>query len=166
MGGTGTAHGTAHPSAPAQAGQPTASLTIQVTSSPGKSAQRWTLQCGPSGGNLPGAASACAALARTTDPFAPVPRGTMCSMIYSGPEKATVAGSWAGKPVNASFSRNNGCQTARWNKLASLFPAAVTPSPTAPGGGQVNPGGPMVPGPSTPAGGSGGTSGGSGGMAG
>jgi hypothetical protein len=162
--GTANGTGTPRPSGAAQAaGKSTASLTIQVAPAPGSSAQRWTLQCGPSGGTLPGAESACAAIARTSDPFGPVPRGTMCSMIYSGPQTATVAGTWAGKTVDASYSRTNSCQTARWNKLASLFPAAVTPGPTAPGGGQVNPGGPMIPAPGKSAGGS---SGGSGGMSG
>ena len=162
--------GRATPSAPAQAAQPTASLTIQVTQAPGSTAQRWTLRCGPPGGSLPGAPSACAAIARTSDPFGPVPHGTMCSMIDSGPQTAVVAGTWDGKAVDATYSRVNSCQTARWNRLAALFPAAVTPGPTAPGGGQVNPGGPMLPGPSKSAsgtsGGSGGMSGGSGGMSG
>ena len=163
----GTAGGTGgpRPSGTAQSGQPKASLTIQVTQAPGSAVQRWTLQCGPTGGSLPGAASACAAIARTSDPFGPVPRGTMCSMIYSGPQRATVTGMLDGKAVNSSYSRANSCQTARWEKLASLFPAAVTPA--APGGGQVNPGGPMIPAPGKSAGSSsGGMSGGSGGMSG
>lgn len=143
----GTASGPGSPG-PAQApGQPTASLTIQVTPAPGSTVQRWTLRCGPAGGTLPGAASACAAIAHASDPFGPVPRGTMCSMIYSGPQTATVTGTWEGKAVDASYSRTNSCQTARWNKLAALFPAVVTPGPSAPGGGQVNPGGPMSPAP-------------------
>ena len=162
LAGCGTQHagtaggGSPRPSAPAQAGQPTAALTIQVTAAPGSPARRWTLQCGPAGGSLPGAAGACAAIARSSNPFGPVPRGTMCSMIYSGPQTASVTGTWDGKPVDASYSRTNGCQTARWNTLASLFPAAVTSGPTAPGGGQVNPGGPMLPGPGKSPGGPGG----------
>ena len=163
LAGCGTQHagtggtGSPGPSGSAQApGRPAASLTLQVTSASGSPARRWTLQCGPPGGTLPGAASACAAIARTSDPFGPVPRGTMCSMIYSGPQKATVTGIWDGKTVDASYSRVNSCQTARWNKLASLFPAAVTPGPTAPGGGQVNPGGPMIPAPGKSAGSPGG----------
>jgi subtilisin inhibitor-like len=144
--GTASGAGSARPSSSAQApGQQTASLTIAVTPAAGSAARRWTLQCGPSGGSLPGAATACTAISRASDPFGPVPRGTMCSMIYSGPQTATVQGTWNGKAVDATYSRANGCQTARWNKLASLFPAVVTPGPTAPGGGQVNPGGPMLP---------------------
>lgn len=170
LAGCGTQHvgaggsGTASPSAPAQAGGPTASLIIQVAPGAGSPSRKWTLQCGPSGGSLPGAASACAAVARSNNPFGPVPSGKMCSMIYGGPQRATVVGSWQGKAVNASFSRTNSCQTARWNTLASMFPAAVTAGPTAPGGGQVNPGGPMLPGPShsgsSPASGGGATPGG------
>lgn len=157
LAGCGTEHagsaagtGTPRPSAPAQAGGPTGSLIIQFAPGAGSPSRKWTLQCGPSGGSLPGAASACAAVARSNNPFGPVPRGKMCSMIYGGPQTATVVGTWEGKAVNASYSRTNSCQTARWNMLASMFPAAVTPGPTAPGGGQVNPGGPMLPGPSQP----------------
>ena len=170
LAGCGTQHAAADGSgsrqqtgAPHGSGQPAASLTIQVTPAPGSTARHWTLQCGPAGGSLPGAATACTAITHATDPFGPVPRGTMCSMIYSGPQTATVHGTWNGKTVDASYSRKNGCQTARWNKLAALFPAAVTPGPTAPGGGQVNPGGPVLPGPGKSAGS---TSGGSGGMSG
>ena len=145
--GTASGASTPRPSARAQGGQPTGSLTIKVTPAPGSPARRWTLQCGPPGGSLPGAASACTAIARSSNPFAPVPRGTMCSMIFSGPQTASVVGTWDGKQVNSSYSRSNSCQTARWNTLAALFPGAVTPGPTAPGGGGVNPGGPMLPGP-------------------
>jgi hypothetical protein len=151
----GTAGGTGSPR-PSRAAGPTASLSIRVVPVPGGTARHWTLQCGPAGGTLPGAASACAAIGRASDPFGPVPRGTMCSMVYSGPQTATVAGRWDGKTVDTSYSRTNSCQTARWNTLAALFPGAVTPGPTAPGGGQVNPGGPVLPAPSKSAGGSGG----------
>jgi hypothetical protein len=80
----------------------------------------------------------------------------MCSMVYGGPQTATVAGWWHGKAVDASYSRTNSCQTSRWNTLAALFPGAVTQGPATPGGGQVNPGGPVLPAPAKPAGSPGG----------
>ena len=47
--------------------------------------------------------------------------GQMCSMIFGGPETATVKGSYDGRAVSASFSRKNGCEVARWNKLARVL---------------------------------------------
>ena len=66
---TGTAGG-AGSSGQAASG-PSGALTIEVTPAPGSSARHWTLQCGPTGGTLPGAASACTAIARASDPFGP-----------------------------------------------------------------------------------------------
>ncbi len=97
------------------------SLVIQVVASPGATPRRWTLQCDPTGGDLPDAQAACHALASVKDPFAPVPRGIMCPMIVGGPQTATIEGSWHGTPVLATFSKLNGCETSRWNKIAPVF---------------------------------------------
>jgi hypothetical protein len=63
----------------------------------------------------------CAKLTRAA--FAPVPPETMCSMVYGGPEQALVTGTLAGRKLYARFKRTNGCETARWNRLAFLFRA-------------------------------------------
>jgi hypothetical protein len=63
----------------------------------------------------------CAKVTRAA--FAPVPAGTMCSMVYGGPEQALVTGTIGGRKVSARFKRTNGCETARWNRLAFLFHA-------------------------------------------
>ena len=55
------------------------------------------------------------------DPFAPVPSDAMCTEIYGGPQTATVTGTLRGEPVNARFSRTDGCQIARWDKHAALL---------------------------------------------
>jgi hypothetical protein len=47
----------------------------------------------------------------------------MCSMIYGGPQQALVAGTLNGQSVRARFKRTNGCEIARWNRLAFLFRA-------------------------------------------
>lgn len=47
----------------------------------------------------------------------------MCTMIYSGPQRATVRGSWRGRPVDARYDRSNGCETARWRRMAPVLPA-------------------------------------------
>ena len=68
----------------------------------------------------------CARLARVSDPFAPVPRGIACTQIYGGPQEALVTGRFRGKPVRAHFSRKDGCEIARWNRVQFLFPGAST----------------------------------------
>jgi hypothetical protein len=82
----------------------------------------WTLACGPVAGTLPHAAAACRKLARLRAPFAPVPAGIACSQIYGGPQLARVTGRFRGVPVWATFKRTDACQTARWNRVAFLFP--------------------------------------------
>jgi hypothetical protein len=116
------------------AAKPASALTISVTAAPGATPRRWTLTCGPrgDGGSHPRPAVTCATLASVKAPFAPVPRGVMCSMVYGGPQTASITGTWHGKPVAATYSRDNGCQTARWNKIWKVLD-------------QVNPGGPMIP---------------------
>ena len=113
------------------ASQPSASLTINVRPGPHATVRHWTLTCGPVGGSLPGRAAACAALSRVKDPFAPVSRGMMCPMIYSGPQTASITGRWHGSRVHAAFSRVDGCQTQRWRRIAAVFGPYATP----PGGG-------------------------------
>ena len=116
----------------------TAALVIKVASDHGATPHRWTLTCGPVGGTHPDARAACAALATVKHPFAQVAPGIMCSMVAGGPQTATITGTWHGQKVSATYSRANGCQTQRWNKLEKVL-------------GQVNPGGPMIPASGSPA---------------
>jgi hypothetical protein len=83
----------------------------------------WTLTC-PDGGTLPHAEQACAKLAKMNDPFAPVPKSTACTQVFGGPEEAVVTGTFRGEPVNAHFDKGNGCEIARWNRVAFLFPTS------------------------------------------
>jgi hypothetical protein len=46
----------------------------------------------------------------------------MCTQIYGGPQEALVTGTFGGRRVWARFSRRNGCEIARWNRIAFLFP--------------------------------------------
>ena len=118
------------PGSPSDAptGAPTAGkthLTITVTASPKAKPVTRTLTCDPPGGDVPKAADACAALAKATtakvDPFTPTPKHQMCTMIYGGPEVATVKGTWNGKKVDAKFDRKNGCEVKRWTEAVSLL---------------------------------------------
>ena len=127
--GSATGAASGDPGAP----KPSA-LTISVAAHQGATPRRVTLTCAPAkaGGTHPEPQAACTALARAKAPFAPVPAGIACSMIYSGPQTASITGTWDGKRVSATYSRDNGCQTARWNKIAPVLNG-------------INPGGPMIP---------------------
>jgi hypothetical protein len=126
------------PASSAPAPSARASLTISVAATQGATPRRWTLTCSPAGGTHPHPQTACATLGRAADPFAPVPPHIMCTMIFSGPQTASITGTWDGKRVSASYARDNGCQTARWDKLATVLDG-------------IDPGGPMIPaGSSTP----------------
>ncbi len=92
-------------------------LTIAVTDGPDSTPQTWTLTCEPAGGNHPDPAAACASLASAEDPFKPVDKNLACTEIYGGAQTATVTGTFDGEPVNASLSRTNGCEIARWEAI-------------------------------------------------
>ncbi|RKS79405.1 subtilisin inhibitor-like [Actinomadura pelletieri DSM 43383] len=102
-------------------GPPANTLTVNVKASKEAPAKTWTLTCEPPGGSHPEAANACAALTKVKDPFAPVPKDQPCTLIYGGPEIATVKGTWQGKEIDTEFFRDDGCQLDRWSKIGPLF---------------------------------------------
>jgi subtilisin inhibitor-like len=79
----------------------------------------WTLRCGPAGGTLARPGRACTQLrsggARL---FAPLPKNVVCTEIYGGPQRARVVGTVDGKRVWATFTRANGCEISRWQRIA------------------------------------------------
>jgi hypothetical protein len=96
-------------------------LVVEVREHPDAEPKRWTLECDPPGGDHPDPAGACAALAASVQPFAPVPEGRRCAQIWSGPERAVVSGTWRGRPVHAELSRTDSCEEARWRVLAAVL---------------------------------------------
>jgi hypothetical protein len=67
----------------------------------------------------------CAALAEMKPrAFAPTAGTVACTEQYGGPQTAVVKGTLHGKPVDARFSRINGCEIARWNAVADVLGAA------------------------------------------
>ncbi|MFK0108003.1 SSI family serine proteinase inhibitor [Streptomyces sp. NPDC091217] len=87
----------------------------------------YELSCHPGAGSHPDVAGACRTLDRNTDwgreTFAPVAPGTACTMLYGGPATAHVTGDWAGRPVDATYDRSNGCEIGRWDRMVPLLPA-------------------------------------------
>jgi hypothetical protein len=98
------------------------SLKISVVADKGATPKVMSLKCDPAGGNHPQATQACAALAEAgAKVFKPVPKSQVCSMLYGGPQTATVKGTYNGKAVDATFTRTNGCEVNRWEKLGTTF---------------------------------------------
>lgn len=97
-------------------------VTITFDAGDGTPAQEWTLTCEPPGGTHPQPEAACAALA-DLDPtvFDPVPPDQACTMIFGGPETATIRGTWNGAEIDASFSQQNGCEIARWEAISGVL---------------------------------------------
>jgi hypothetical protein len=79
------------------------------------------LICDPVGGTHPSADKACMLLRANQDALDPLPPGTMCTQIYGGPEEAEVTGVVDGAQVQAAFSRQNGCEIDRWDRLAGVL---------------------------------------------
>ncbi|MBL1067885.1 SSI family serine proteinase inhibitor [Streptomyces sp. 7-21] len=120
--------------APAHAGGGTAAdprlqhpyhVVITVTDS-GEDDGTYELYCDPvsglSYGQHPEPGAACDALLSSGQPFEPVSSDALCTYMYGGPARAHVSGTWAGEPVEAAFTRDNGCEIDRWNRLVPALP--------------------------------------------
>lgn len=99
------------------------SLTIVVTLDEGVEPKTYTLTCDPAGGDHPQPEQACDAIAAAgAEVFDPVGADQACTEIFGGPQVATVTGTYGGSDVDATFSRQNGCEIDRWEKLgATVF---------------------------------------------
>jgi Subtilisin inhibitor-like len=105
------------------------STNLRITVWPdgkGNGSTTWTLRCNATGGTLPNRARACRTLAMLKAPFAPVPRGAVCTQVSGGPAVAYVRGTFRGRPVRAWFNRSDGCQTGRWDRVRTLLPLSVS----------------------------------------
>jgi Subtilisin inhibitor-like len=89
----------------------------------------WTLRCGPVAGSLPRPTRACRHLAQGgVELFAPTPKNLACTEIYGGPQRARVVGTVKGKRIWATFTRSNGCEIFRWQRISPWLvpPGGVT----------------------------------------
>ena len=119
--------------AAAASGSTSAGTSLRITywedSASDSSSVTWTLRCEPARGTLARPARACTRLA-TGGPklFAPLPPNAVCTEIYGGPQKARVVGVVDGKRVWSTFTRTNGCQIDRWQRISPWLvpPGGVT----------------------------------------
>jgi hypothetical protein len=81
----------------------------------------WTLRCDPPAGTFPDPKGACDRLDDLDQPFAETPEETACTQQYDGPEVASVSGVYRDETVNTRFSRDDGCEIARWRKHEFLL---------------------------------------------
>ena len=74
------------------------------------------------GANAP--PTACDAIEQLpTDVAAPVPANTACTEIFGGPDVVTITGTLRGEPIDAEFTRANGCEIDRFERIAGLLTA-------------------------------------------
>jgi hypothetical protein len=72
--------------------------------------------------DAPTDSAACGAAAGiSAADLAPTPPDQACTMIFGGPETATIKGELRGQPVDASFSRADGCEINRWDGVKDLL---------------------------------------------
>lgn len=96
------------------------SLTIVVTPAEDAETSTYELTCDPAGGDHPQPEQACDAIAAAgADVFDPVPADETCTQLYGGPQVATITGTYDGEDVDATFSRENGCEIDRWDELGT-----------------------------------------------
>jgi hypothetical protein len=89
----------------------------------------WTLRCDPASGSLARPAHACTRLAAGgVKLFAPLRKDMVCTELYGGPQRARVVGTIDGKRVWATFTRRDGCEIDRWQRISPWLvpPGGVT----------------------------------------
>jgi hypothetical protein len=99
-----------------------AELTVEVDSdgADAKPPRKATIRC-----DTPEDSATCRAVAGIdAKAFEPTPGNVACTQQYGGPQTATVKGTLRGEPVDATFSRENGCEIARWRDASPLLGAA------------------------------------------
>jgi hypothetical protein len=98
-------------------------ITVWPEGRAAANAHRYTLACGPARGTVPHPARACTVLSRLgAAAFAPTPPMTACTDIYGGPAQARVLGLVSGRHVDARLRLTNGCEIARWQRVAAVVP--------------------------------------------
>jgi predicted small lipoprotein YifL len=112
----------APPPAPTAAAEPETSVEVVVyLPTLGGGGLRYRLSCDPPTGTHPSPKPACDALEAHPDALDPVPGDAVCTQQFGGRRTALVRGVVAGEEVEATFTRRNGCEIARWDSLGPLL---------------------------------------------
>jgi hypothetical protein len=102
---------------------PTHHLVITVTDAGEGADGRYELVCDATPrGDHPDPAAACEAVEANAAALSPVSAEALCTYQHGGPATAQVEGVWAGRPVSTTFSRANGCEIDRWDRMVPALP--------------------------------------------
>lgn len=104
-------------------------LSIRFRAEAASAVRHLTLHCAARAtGTVPRPAAACARLQRLGDgAFRPTPPQTACTEISGGPSTATITGIYRGRTIWVRLRRDNGCEIARWQRVAFLLPRPAPP---------------------------------------
>ena len=106
-----------NPSAPGHDTLARLVITVDADGEGGAPARELKLDCAE-----PTDSQACGAVAGvSTRDLAPTPGDTACTQLFGGPETATIKGTIRGEPVDAQFSRSDGCEVNRWKRVEALL---------------------------------------------
>lgn len=112
---------------PSGPGKGNAELAISEVPDEGQPAVNYTLVCRDglpaAESQHPSADAACAALKANAALLNPPPKSPdrVCTEQYGGPQKATISGVVDGVPVEAAFSRTDGCEIAAWDTAKAVL---------------------------------------------
>ena len=106
-----------NPSAPGDDKLAQLVITVDDDGEGGAPARELKLDCAE-----PTDSQACGAVAGVSArDLAPTPPDTACTQLFGGPETATVKGQIRGEDVDAQFSRRDGCEVKRWERVQALL---------------------------------------------
>jgi hypothetical protein len=83
--------------------------------------ETYTLKCDPAGGTFPDPEDACKKLDELDQPFAETPDDAICTEQFGGEQVASINGVYRDETVNTRFSRDDGCEIARWDEHKFLL---------------------------------------------
>lgn len=105
------------PAAPGNASLATLTIRVDPDGPNSGPAKELRLDC-----NAPTDSRACGEAAGVSAAdLAPTPSGMACTEIFGGPQTASIKGTIRGNAVDATFSRRDGCEIARWERVQDLL---------------------------------------------
>jgi hypothetical protein len=104
-------------------------LKIEFRADAGSKPRVLTLRCAERAtGTVRRPMIACARLQRLGPAaFRPTPPNAACTEIFGGPSTAKITGTFLGFPLWVKLGRGNGCEIARWQRVAFLLPQPAGP---------------------------------------